>query len=54
MPHDVGEVLAELHELVERHVPPSRERSLALTKLEEAEMWLTRAAHAVPPREPVT
>ncbi len=28
---------------VERVLPPSRERSLTITKLEEAEMWAARA-----------
>lgn len=38
----VPEVIAALREMIEG-LPPSRERSLALTKLDECEMWLVRA-----------
>ena len=33
----------DLAELIYGHCPPSRERSLALTKLEEAVMWANAA-----------
>lgn len=33
-----------LREAVEKVAAPSRERSLVLTKLEEAELWLIRCA----------
>ena len=34
---------SQLHEKIERMVPPSRERSVALTELETAAMWVTKA-----------
>lgn len=38
--------LKNLRAAIERDYAPSRERSLALTKLDEAELWLTRCAPA--------
>lgn len=38
----MNDAIAVLREMIES-LPPSRERSLALTKLEECEMWLERA-----------
>jgi hypothetical protein len=37
------EMFSEVAEAIERAVPPSRERSLALTKVEEAAMWMNKA-----------
>lgn len=47
-PHTKVELLEEIlktHEAISKTtlMPPTRERSLALTKLEEAHMWLQRA-----------
>ena len=33
---------------IQQRFPPSRERSLAITKLEEAAMWLGKAAEPKP------
>jgi hypothetical protein len=33
---------AELHELIENAVAPGRSRSIALTNLEESNMWLNK------------
>lgn len=38
----------ELHDWVTNNVPHCRERSLALTKLEEASMWAVKALTATP------
>lgn len=39
----VREKARELHEVITNHIPASRERSLALTKLEEVSMWANKA-----------
>lgn len=36
---DIRDKAYELAELMNQHVPESREKSLAITKLEEAVMW---------------
>lgn len=41
-PMPLAETLQELRATVEQIVAPSRERSLVLTKLDEAELWLSR------------
>lgn len=38
----VRTVLKQAHDAVLASVPPSRERSLAITKLEEASMWANK------------
>ena len=35
--------LKQVYDLMSATLPPSRERSLALTKLEEASMWFNKA-----------
>lgn len=40
---DIFQMIHELHKAIEFYVPESRERSLALTKLDECEMWLRKA-----------
>lgn len=49
----VGEGFSRLLDELEQVVPPGRERSLVVTKLQEAKMWATRgvAAHG-PNQEP--
>lgn len=39
----VRAVLKEVHDAILAHVPSSRERSLAITKLEECSMWANKA-----------
>jgi len=34
--------LSQLREGIEEEIKPGRERSLALTKIEEAELWLSK------------
>lgn len=40
----VRDSLAGLRSVIEEEIPPSRERSLVLTKIQEAELWLPLAA----------
>lgn len=39
----VREECKRLHDVILEHVPSSRERSLAITKLEEVSMWANKA-----------
>ncbi|NHP18414.1 hypothetical protein G8767_33400 [Rhodococcus sp. IC4_135] len=39
----IGWMLKTITERIHEELPAGRERSLALTKLEEADMWLGRA-----------
>lgn len=39
---DVREALKAAHAVILERVPPSRERSLAITKLEECSMWANK------------
>lgn len=44
--HDIAELCEHFSEMgcdIERLCPPSRERSLALTNLEQSAMWATKA-----------
>ena len=40
---DLRSAFSEIHDLIERVVPSSRERSVALTELETAAMWAIKA-----------
>jgi hypothetical protein len=44
----LGRALETCASLIARHTPPSREQSLALTKLEEAFGWAARAIRTEP------
>ena len=37
---EASKAIAETHDLIQDTLPPSRERSLTLTKLEEAQHWI--------------
>lgn len=39
----VREALKQVHDTIVGTLPPSRERSLAITKLEETSMWANKA-----------
>ena len=41
--NDITRGIIGMTHCVQMHCPPSRERSLALTKLEEAKMWANRS-----------
>lgn len=43
---DLGSMLDRVTTLINEEVPAGRERSMVLTKLEEADMWLVRAIAA--------
>ena len=50
--HDkLKDAAAACEQLIEQ-TPPSRERSLAITKLEEAIMWAVKGLTATPPAPP--
>ena len=41
--HEAVDAIESTHARVSAHIPPGRERSMALTKLDEAVMWAERA-----------
>lgn len=47
MNNDLGELLEALEDYIISEYEPSRERSLALTKLEECYLWLTRTDRVI-------
>jgi len=40
--NELSEKITEVHELIQKCYIPDRERSLALTKLEECTLWLSQ------------
>lgn len=49
----LAEKLVDLRGVIGEELPNSRERSLALTKLEECEMWLGKALMQLPDKAAV-
>lgn len=43
---EVGEIFSECLDKLDALIPPGRERSLVITKLEEASLWAKRAIGA--------
>lgn len=40
---ELREAFSQLHDMIEKTAPPSRERSVALTELETTAMWAIKA-----------